>query len=111
MDYSTAASHLLDLIPNPWHGYNLVQCAFEVLFEHYPAERVVTNYVFILGQLRQLVEKERDRLSQMVFHSLLESETIRFLVVAEDLELNRLPRRLIVQAGDRQIGKMVPLTK
>ncbi|MXZ17656.1 MAG: restriction endonuclease subunit R [Rhodothermaceae bacterium] len=99
-DYGTAASHLLDLVPNPWHGYNLVQRTFETLFEHHPAEQVTANYVFILGELRQLVEKERDRLSHGVFHSLLESETIRFLVVTEDLGLNRLPEEIDRPSGN-----------
>ena len=101
MDYSTVASHLLDLVPNPWRGYNLAQRTFEALTERYPFEQVATNYVFILEQLRQLVEKERDRLSQMVFHSLLESETIRFLVVTDDLGLNRLPEEIDHPGGKR----------
>ena len=101
IDYGTAASHLLDLVPNPWHGYNLVQRIFGTLFARFPAERVAANYVFVLDELRQLVEKERDRLSQMVFHSLLESETIRFLVVTEDLGLNRLPEEIDRRGGRR----------
>ena len=100
MDYSTVASHLLDLVPNPWRGYNLVERTFNALAERYPIEQVASNYVFILEQLRQLVEKERDRLSQMVFHSLLELETIRFLVVAEDLGLNRLPEEIDRPSGN-----------
>ena len=94
VDYGTAASHLLDLVPNPWHGYDLVQRTFETLSGRYPAERVASNHVFVLEQLRQLIERERDRLSRAVFHSLLGSETIRFLVVAEDLEFNRLPQEM-----------------
>lgn len=101
MNYSTAASYLLDLVPNPWHGYNLIQRTFEALIEHYPAERVAANYVFILEQLRQQIEKERDRLSRTVFHSQLELGTIRFLVVTEDLGLNRLPEEIDCPSGKR----------
>ncbi len=91
VDYGTAASHLLDLVPNPWHGYDLAKRTFAILLKCYHAECVAANHVFILEQLRQLVERERDRLSRAVFHFLLESETIRFLIVAEDLDFNRLP--------------------
>ena len=101
VDYGTAASHLLDLVPNPWHGYDLAERTFKTLFERYFAECVATNHVFILEQLRRLVKGERDRLSRAVFHSLLESETIRFLVVAEDLEFNRLPEEVNVPRAKR----------
>ena len=91
IDYGTAASHLLDLVPNPWHGYDLVQRVFMALSENYPEERLAINYVFILEELRQIIEIERDRLSKIVFHSLLDEKKIRFLVVAENMEFNRLP--------------------
>ena len=39
---------------------------------------------------------ERDRLSREVFRDLLESGTMRFLVVAEDLDFNRLPAKIEV---------------
>ena len=96
VDYFFAASHLLDLVPNPWRGRDLARRTFEALLEHYPAERVAANHVFVLEELRRTVEMERDRLSREVFRDLLESETMRFLVVAEDLDFNRLPAEIEV---------------
>ena len=96
VDYFFAASHLLDLVPNPWRGRDLARCTFEALLERYPVEQVAANHVFVLEELRRQVEKERDRLSREVFRALLESGTMRFLVVAEDLEFNRLPTRIEV---------------
>ena len=95
-DYFFAASHLLDLIPNPWRGRELAQRAFEALLDRYPAERVAANSVFVLEELRRHAERERDRLSRGVFRALLESGRMRFLVVAEDLSFNRLPTRIEV---------------
>ena len=96
VDYFFAASHLLDLVPNPWRGRDLARRTFEALLEQYPAERVAANHVFVLEELRRKVEMERDRLSREVFRDLLESGTIRFLVVAEDLDFNRLPTKIEV---------------
>ena len=96
VDYFFAASHLLDLVPNPWRGRDLARCTFEALLDRYPAAQVAANHVFVLEELRRQVEKERDRLSRQVFGSLLESGTMRFLVVAEDLEFNRLPAKIEV---------------
>ncbi len=94
VDYFFAASHLLDVVPNPWRGRELARRAFEGLLARYPAERVAANHTFVLEELRRLVEMERDRLSQVVFHGLLASGQMRFLVVAEDLDFNRLPAEL-----------------
>ena len=96
VDYFFAASHLLDLVPNPWRGRDLAQRTFDTLLERYPAEQVEANHVFVLEQLRRLVEMERDRLSREVFHALLASGEMRFLVVAEDLAFNRLPAEIEV---------------
>ena len=96
VDYFFAASHLLDLVPNPWRGRDLAQRTFDALLERYPAEQVEANHVFVLEELRRLVERERDRLSREVFHALLASGEMRFLVVAEDLAFNRLPAEIEV---------------
>ncbi len=96
IDYGTATSHILDLVPNPWHGYHFVQRTFEALLEYHPFEYVAANYVFVLEQLRDVLEQECDRLSRMVFDSLIESDTIRFLVVAEELEFNCLPDEISI---------------
>jgi len=96
VDYYFAASHLLDLVPNPWRGRDLARRTFKALFERYPAEHVASNHVFILEAMRRQIEIERDRLSCKVFHSLLESGTMRLLVVAEDLDFTRLPAKIEV---------------
>ncbi len=96
VDYFFAASHLLDLVPNPWWGRDLARRTFESLLGRYPADRVAANHVFILEELRRHIERERDRLSQDVFRALLESGQIRFLVVAKDLHVNLLPEKIDV---------------
>ena len=96
VDYFFAASHLLDLVPNPWRGRDLARRTFNALLERYSAERVAANHVFILEELRRQVEMERDRLSREVFQGLLASGEMRFLVVAEDLAFNRLPAKIDV---------------
>ena len=96
VDYYFAASHILDLVPNPWRGRELAKRTFESLLERYPAKRVAANHVFILEEMRRQIEIERDRLSRNVFRALLESGTMRLLVVAEDLGFTRLPTELDV---------------
>ena len=108
VDYFFAASHLLDLVPNPWQGRDLARRAFEALLERYPLKRVASNHVFVLEELRRQIEMERDRLSREVFRDLLESGRMRFLVVADDLDCYRLPEKIEVpkaKQANREDGK------
>ncbi|MDE2781941.1 MAG: DEAD/DEAH box helicase family protein [Gemmatimonadota bacterium] len=101
VDYYFAASHLLNLVPNPWRGRDLARRAFASLLARYSAERVNANHSFVLEELRRQIEKERDRLSREVFRGLLESGEMRFLVVTEDLQSNRLPAKIEVPKTKR----------
>ena len=100
-DYFFAAGHLLDVVPNPWRGRELARRAFETLLERHPAERVAANHGLVLEALRRRIERERDRLSREVFGELLESGELRFLVVADDLEFNRIPPKIEVPNARR----------
>ena len=99
IDYYFAASHLLDVMPNPWRGSEVARRVFGSLLDKHPHELVAANYVFILEELRKRLEGERDRLSQEVFRDLLASGTMRFIVVTDDLEFNRLPSTIKTAQG------------
>ena len=99
IDFYFAASHLLDAMPNPWRGHETARRVFGALLERYPREQVAGNYVFILEELRKHLEAERDRLSRRVFEEMLAAGTMRFLVVMDDLKLNRLPRTIDTTMG------------
>ena len=99
IDYYFAASHLLDAMPNPWRGHETARRVFGALLERHPRKQVTGNYVFILEALRKHLEAERDRLSRRVFEEMLAAGTMRFLVVMDDLKLNRLPRTIDTTMG------------
>ena len=99
IDYYLAAQHLLDAMPNPWRGREAAERVFGALLDRHPRDRVAAHYVFVLEELRKRLEAERDRLSQRVFRELLDAGTMRFLVVADDLGSNRLPRTIETAAG------------
>ena len=91
VDYYFAASHLLDVMPNPWRGHDLARRVFGKLIAKHRREQVVDNYVFVLEEMRKRLEAERDRLSERVFAELLDAGTMRFMVVTDELDSNRLP--------------------
>ena len=99
IDYFFSASHLLDVIPNPWRGREVAQEVFSALLEKHPREQVAANYMFVLEELRRHLEAERNRLSRRVFAELLDAGTMRFLVVTDALGFNRLPRTVHTTQG------------
>ena len=99
IDYYFAAAHLLDVMPNPWRGSEAAKRVFGALLEKYPGERVAANYMFVLERLRQHLQEQRDNLSRRVFAELLDAGTLRFIVVADDLRFNRLPRKIETAKG------------
>ena len=105
IDYYFAASHLLDAMPNPWRGAEAAQRVFNALLARHPREQVVGNYMFVLEELRKRLEAERDRLSKQVFAELLDAGTVRFIVVTEDLQCNRLPVQIDAPATERQANR------
>jgi type III restriction enzyme len=92
LDYAFAACHLVDVCPNPWRGNEMVRFVFDHYLETYPEEVVTDNFVFILEHMREMIAKERDRLAHGVFEALLRSDTMRFMVVTENWDFNRLPK-------------------
>ncbi len=105
LDYAFAASHLLDVMPNPWRGTELARKVFDALLEKHDRKRVTDNFVFILEELRKRLEQERDELAQRVFADLLENGTMRFMVVTDHLGFNRPPRNATAPAGTKRANR------
>ena len=105
IDYYFAAGHLLDAMPNPWRGAEAARRVFGALLKKYPREQVAANFMFVLGRLRERLQEERDRLSRQVFEQLLGDGTLRFLVVADDLQRNRLPRKIEAAQSGKQANR------
>ena len=99
LDHAFAASHLLDVMPNPWRGSEVARRVFGALLERHARALVVSNYGFILEELHKRLEIERDRLARAVFTGLLETGEMRFIVAAEELGFNRLPRQIKTAPG------------
>ena len=107
LDHALAAHHLLDLVPNPWRGSELVRRVLGELLQRHPSQRVRTNFVYVLEELRRHLDRERDRMARGVFHRMLEGSEMRFIVVADDLGFNRLPRAMgssTVRQANREDG-------
>jgi len=57
---------------------------------------VANNFVFILEEVRKHLEMERDRLAEEAFNQMLDGDVMRFMLVASDLGINHLPKKVEV---------------
>ena len=106
LDYAFAASHLLDVVPNPWRGAEVASRVFKALIEKHGSRSVADNFVFILEELRKQLELERDLRAEAVFAELLETGIMRFMVVTDDLGFNRLPKIQKSQSGQKKATRV-----
>jgi len=58
--------------------------------------------VLVLEMMRKHLEGQRDRLAEAVFNELLEKDQMRFMVVAKDPGVNRLPQELVVDRSAKK---------
>lgn len=97
-DFAYAAGHLLDVVPNPWIGYEFVERVFKKLLAKWKGRETVVanNLVFILEELRNRLEAERNRLAETAFNEMLDMDELRFIVVVRDLGMHRIPKKMQV---------------
>jgi type III restriction enzyme len=112
-DCAFAASHLLDVMPNPWRGNEIARRVFAGLAERYERRRILDGYVFVLDEIHRRLQSERDRLAREVFHELLDEGRMRFMVVTDDFAF-RFPKTLTIPEmeprANSEIGKPFQLS-
>ena len=64
------ARQISEIVPNPWHCYQIGEKALALLKEKYDEETMAANFVFIIEELKKILEKERNRLSEEVFRKM-----------------------------------------
>lgn len=107
IDETFLARQLNELIPNPWIAYSKGDRALQIIREKYRnhenATIIESNFVFIIEELKKIVEKERDRLAEQVFRSLIEHKKLVFFILTDKGGF-LLPSRIKVKS-QRQITR------
>ena len=72
-DCAFAASHLLDVMPNPWRGNEIAREVFSKLAKRYDRRRILDSYIFVLDEIhRQLLGGARSARASDLSPNLLE---------------------------------------
>lgn len=75
------ARQILDIIPNPWIAYEIGKKALKVFIKKDGIEKATSNFVFIIEEIKKLLEKERDRLAEGVFRELITNKRLFFFLL------------------------------
>ncbi|MEO1255871.1 MAG: restriction endonuclease subunit R, partial [Bacteroidota bacterium] len=99
---------LLDVIPNPWVAFEIVEKTLAIFRTKYDDEKIGANLPLIVKQLKKVIEQEKDRLAELVFRELLiEQQRIVFFVQA--ITDYALPSSMTVKETAKQLTH--PLNK
>lgn len=102
IDETFLARQLSDLIPNPWIAYEKGDEAVKILRKKYQDHEnktiVEANFVFIIEELKKLIEKDRDRLAKEVFQKLIEDRKLFFFLL-EGKGHHQIPSRIKVKGN------------
>lgn len=93
---------ITDIVPNPWHCYQLGEKAIKMLLLKYDRETVATNFVFAIEELKKILEKERNRLAEQVFRQMVESKKLCFFLISDKGGFV-LPSRIKVKSNKQLI--------
>ncbi len=87
IDETFLARQISDIIPNPWIAYQLGDEALKIVrdkYKNHKAENIIeSNFVFIIEELKKILEKERNRLAEEVFRKLIENKKLLFFLLTD----------------------------
>jgi len=71
------------IISNPWICYQIGEKAIKMLLNKYDHETVASNFVFVIEELKKILEKERNQLGEKIFRNMIESKKLCFFLITD----------------------------
>lgn len=97
---SFLTKQIIDIIPNPWIGSIIGQKVIKLFRDKYDEETVSSNFVFIIEELKKLLEKERDLAAEKVFKKLVADKKLHFFLITDKGGFS-IPPRMKVRSNKR----------
>ncbi len=74
---------IAEIIPNPWIGYKIGDKAVKMVLKKYDHDTVAANFVFVIEELKKILEKEKNRLAEQVFKTMIEKKKLCFFLITD----------------------------
>jgi len=101
------ARQLGDLIPNPWIAFSKGEEALKIIRQKYQNHEndtiVESNFIFIIEELKKIVDKQRNDLAEYVFKQLIDEKKLCFFLLKESGSY-QIPSRIIIK-GNHQLNR------
>jgi len=102
IDEAFFARQIAEVVPNPWICYNLGDEAIKLLSKKYERETIAANFVFIIEELKKILEKQKNILAEKVFKKLVEKKKLHFFLISDKGGF-LLPSRIKVKSNKQLI--------
>lgn len=91
-----------DIVSNPWRAHEFASSVLSKLRAKNEEKLIINNFVFIIEEMKKHLEKEKDRLAESVFLSMLKNGEMRFCVFGKDIDF-KFPDRMIIKPGIKRL--------
>ncbi len=91
---------IVEILPNPWIAYDIGRKAIKMFKSKYSEEIIASNFIFVIEEIKKVLEQEKERLSETVFKDLIEKKKLHFFLIAEEGGFV-LPSRIKVRSNRR----------
>ncbi len=102
IDEAFLARQISEIVPNPWICYNLGDKAIELLSKKYDRETIASNFVFIIEELKKILEKQKNIFAESVFKKLVNKKQLHFFLISDKGGFV-LPSRIKVKSNKQLI--------
>jgi type III restriction enzyme len=91
-----------EVLPNPWICYQLGEKAIELLLKRYNRVMIAANFIFVIEELKKVLEKEKNRLAEEVFRNMVVNRKLCFFLIS-DKGGYILPSRIKVKSNKQLV--------
>lgn len=102
LDLVFLARQILDIVVNPWSAFEISEKVMSKMQENFGERMVVNNFVFIIEELRKILEKEKDRLAKEVFCRQVLEGKLKFMVIGNNFGF-QMPKTVIVKTNSKPL--------
>lgn len=102
IDEAFLARQIAEIVPNPWICYELGDKAIKLLSGKYSREIIASNFVFIIEELKKILESQKNLLAEQVFRKLVERKRLHFFLISDKGGFV-LPSRIKVKSNKQLI--------
>lgn len=98
LDLAFITRQLLDVVPNPWVAYAIVENAITRLRKRYSEKQVRRDLGFVISELKKVLVTGRDEQAKQIFQNLLKNDQLHFWLIT-GCAGNAIPDRIRAHIG------------